>query len=387
MSQLPKDRLLSLDVFRGMTIAGMILVNNPGSWSYVYPPLRHAEWHGWTPTDFVFPFFLFIVGVAMAYSFGNVLQTGEKPKGVYWKVIRRTVIIFGLGLFLQLIPTNTPPGYNWFSDTLVTVRIPGVLQRIAVVYFFASLIIRNFNPRAQTFWIIGLLVFYWAVMKLMPFTVIENGVPVVYVGPLDKEINLGAYLDNLLLCGHTWQVGEYLHRDPEGLLSTLPAIATALLGVLTGYWLKSGKPGYELNAGMFFASAAGLGLGSILDLSFPINKWLWSPSYVVFMAGMALIFLAACHYLIDLKQRRGWIKPFVIFGVNPIAFYVLAGIVAHLLLLIHVGDQNLKGWIYTNLFASWLGDLNGSLGFAIVYTSFWLGIMAIFYHRKIFIKI
>ena len=135
MSVSPKDRLLSLDVFRGVTIAGMVLVNNPGSWSYVYPPLRHAEWHGWTPTDLVFPFFLFIVGVAMAYSFSKILQTGEIPKGTYWKIVRRTLILYGLGLLLFLIPTDIPAGYNWFSDTLAKVRLPGVLQRIAVVYF------------------------------------------------------------------------------------------------------------------------------------------------------------------------------------------------------------------------------------------------------------
>lgn len=389
MSQLPKDRLLSLDVFRGMTIAGMILVNNPGSWSFIYPPLRHAEWHGWTPTDFVFPFFLFIVGVAMAYSFGNILQSGEKPKSVYWKVIRRTLIIFGLGLFLQLIPGDTPDGYNWFTDTLANVRIPGVLQRIAVVYFFASLIVLNFKPRAQAYWIIGLLVFFWLVMKLVPFTVIENGVAQSYTGILEKEKNLAAFIDNYFLRGHTWHIGPFFHHDPEGFLSTLPAIATALLGVFTGYWLKSGKPGYEMNAGLFFAGAVGLSLGSILDLGFPINKWLWSPSYVIFMAGMALVFLAACHYLIDLKQRKGWIKPFVIFGMNPIALYMLAETAARVTNLIKVNaeGESLQGWIYQNLFASLLGNMSGSLAYAIVYVLFWLGMMSIFYKKKIFIKI
>jgi predicted acyltransferase len=383
----PKDRLLSLDVFRGLTIAGMILVNNPGSWSHVYSPFEHAEWNGWTPTDLVFPFFLFIVGVAMTYSFGKVLQTGEKPKGIYWKVLRRTLILFGLGLFLDLIPTNTPEGYNWFVDTLMKVRIMGVLQRIAVVYFFASLIVLHFKPRAQAYWGIGLLIFYWAVMKLVPFTVIQDGVAVTYVGTLEKEVNLGAYLDNLVLHGHTWQVGKYLHRDPEGILSTLPAIVTALLGVFTGDWLRKGKPQYETVSGLFFAGIAGLLLGSILNAGFPINKWLWSPSYVIFTAGMALIFLAMCYYLIEIKEQKWWTKPLVIFGMNPIVLYVLSGIVTVLTIWIKADSGSLQGWIYNRLFVSWLGNLNGSLGYAIVYVLFWLGIMSIFYSKKIFIKI
>lgn len=384
-----KERLASLDVFRGLTMAGMILVNNPGSWSHVYPPLGHAEWNGWTPTDLVFPFFLFIVGVAMAFSFGKILETGEKSKGIYWKVTRRALILFGLGLFLAVIPSNWPPGFNWFTDELMKVRIPGVLQRIAVAYFCASLLVLHFKPRGQVYWAIGLLVFYWAVMKLAPFTVMQDGVAVVYRGELTKEINFAAYVDNILFHGHTWQVGKYLHRDPEGLLSTLPAIVTVLLGVFTGNWLRKGKPAYEMVSGLFFAGAGGLLLGNILDYGFPINKWLWSPSYVVFTAGMALVFLAMCIYLIDIKEQKWWTKPFVIFGMNPIALFVLSGIVANLLILIKVTGENisLQRWIYENLFASWLGNWNGSLGYALAYVACWLGIMTIFYKKKIFIKI
>lgn len=390
MSVSRQDRLLSLDVFRGITIAGMILVNNPGSWSHVYPPLAHAEWDGWTPTDLIFPFFLFIVGVAMAYSFEKILQTGEKPKGIYWKILRRTLILFGLGIFLALIPVNLPAGYNWFSDTLLKVRMPGVLQRIAVVYFCAAMIMLHFRPRGQAWWAAGLLIFYWLVMKLVPFTVMQDGIAVTHVGELTKEINLAAWLDDKIFHGHTWQVGAYLQRDPEGLLSTLPAIATALFGAFTGYWLKRGKPPYETVCGLFVAGVSGLLLGSILDYGFAINKWLWSPSYVVFTAGMALVFLAMCHYVIDLKGWQWWIKPFVIFGMNPIALYVLAGVFTHLILLIKVSAApavSLKTWIYQNLFASWLGNMNGSLGFAVAYIAFWLGIMAIFYRKQIFIKI
>jgi predicted acyltransferase len=389
MSVPPKDRLLSLDVFRGVTIAGMVLVNNPGSWSYVYPPLRHAEWHGWTPTDLVFPFFLFIVGVAMAYSFGKILQIGEKPKGIYWKIIRRTFILFGLGLFLYLIPTDMPAGYNWFSDTLAKVRIMGVLQRIAVVYFCASMIVLHFRPRAQAYWAVGLLAFYWIIMKLVPVPVNQGGEQMTYIGALDKDVNLAAYLDTLLLHGHTWRVGKYFDYDPEGILSTIPAIATALIGVFTGNWLRRGKPQHETVSGLFFAGVGGLLIGSILSLGFPINKPLWSPSYVVFTAGMALIFLAMCYYLIEIKGYTKWIKPFVIFGMNPIALYVLSSAMVRLMLLIKVTAErtSLPGWIYANLFVPVLGNLNGSLGYAIAYVLLWLGIMAIFYKKRIFIKI
>ncbi|MGH7601397.1 MAG: acyltransferase family protein [bacterium] len=385
----PKDRLLSLDVFRGVTIAGMVLVNNPGSWSHVYPPLRHAEWHGWTPTDLVFPFFLFIVGVAMAYSFGKILQTGEKPKGTYWKIVRRMLILFGLGLFLYLIPTDIPAGYNWFSDTLAKVRIMGVLQRIAVVYFFASLIVLHFKPRSQAYWAIGLLAFYWIVMKLVPVPVNQDGVMTTYVGSLGKDINLAAYFDTLVLHGHTWRVGKYFDYDPEGILSTIPAIATALIGVFTGNWLRQAKPQHETVSGLFFAGVGGLLIGSILNGWFPINKPLWSPSYVLFMAGMALIFLAMCYYLIEIKGYTKWIKPFVIFGMNPIALYVLAEATVRLISLIKVtADRiSLQGWIYENIFVPVFGNLNGSLGYALAYVSFWLGIMTIFYKKKIFIKI
>lgn len=387
MQDLTKNRLLSLDVFRGMTIAGMILVNNPGSWSHVYPPLRHAEWHGWTPTDLVFPFFLFIVGVAMAYSFGKFMESGEKPKGVYWKVVRRSLIIFGLGLFLQLIPGWTPEGYNWFSDTLAKVRIMGVLQRIAVVYLFASLIVLNFKPRAQVFWGIGLLAGYWLLMKFVPVPVMQDSVANTYVGSLDKEINLAAYVDTKILHGHTWKIGQYFDYDPEGILSTIPAIGTVLIGFLSGRWLRQGKPEYQTVSGLFFAGVSGLLIGSILDIGFPINKPLWSPSYVIFMGGMALIFLAMCYYIIDIKQHTAWTKPLVIFGVNPIALYMLAETASRLLSLIKISNTTLQGWIYKELFVSWLGDLNGSLGYAVFYVLIWLAVMAIFYVNHIFIKI
>ena len=209
-------RLISLDAFRGITIAGMILVNNPGSWSTVYSPLLHAPWHGWTPTDFIFPFFLFIVGVAMTFSFAKQLERSSR-KDIYLKIVRRSLILFGLGMFLALFP--------FFNFS--TVRIPGVLQRIAVCYFFASIIFLNTDLKQQAWICGGLLLFYWAIMALIP-------VPEYGAGDLSTEGNLAAFVDAALLKGHIWKE----NWDPEGILSTIPAIATTLTGVLTGHLLR-----------------------------------------------------------------------------------------------------------------------------------------------------
>ena len=364
-------RLLSLDVFRGITIAGMILVNNPGSWDYVYPALRHAEWNGWTPTDLIFPFFLFIVGVAITYSFANRLAKGISRKKLFLQVIRRTLILFALGLFL-----NGFPYYN-----LATIRIMGVLQRIALAYFFSSVIYLAFKTRAQVVITVLLLLVYWALMKLVP-------VPGYGVGILAKEGNLAQYIDNLILKGHMWTPTW----DPEGFLSTIPAIATTLLGVFTGQFLRSDREPLQKTSTLFLLGNVGLVLGVIWDIWFPINKNLWTSSYVIFTGGMALLFLVTCYYLIDVKKSTWWTKPFVIYGTNAITVYVLSGILARILILVRIPQPDgtnvlLKTFIYQNYFASWAGPMNGSLFFALAYIILWLGIMTIFYKKGIFIKI
>ncbi|HEX8089944.1 MAG TPA: DUF5009 domain-containing protein, partial [Blastocatellia bacterium] len=279
------ERVLSLDAFRGITIAGMILVNNPGSWTYVYPPLRHAEWNGWTPTDLIFPFFLFIVGIAIPISLGGKVERGENKSRIIAGVLRRSITLFLLGLFLATFP--------FFH--LSSIRIPGVLQRIAVCFLFASLIFLFTSARAQALTAAALIAIYWALMKLVPVphdyvqSVVERG------GNVEKEANLAAYIDNTLLHGHMWS--QTKTWDPEGLLSTVPAIATVLLGVLAGYWIKSNRTPKEKTLGMLIAGAAGVAAGQIMDIWFPINKNLWTSSYVVFAAGMALLFLALCYWL------------------------------------------------------------------------------------------
>ena len=368
------SRLVSLDVFRGMTIMGMILVNNPGSWSYVYKPLGHAPWHGWTPTDIIFPFFLFIVGVAMSLSFKNRLDRGYSQKQLFLKIIIRTIILFTLGLFLNLFP------YFKFSE----MRIPGVLQRIALCYFFAALIILKCSKKFQIGWTVFLLVVYWLSVKLIP-------VPGFGADVLEPKGNLCWYIDNLLLAGHTWKHAPAPGFDPEGVFSTLPAIATTMFGVFTGDWLRTPRQSMEKVSGLFVFGNFALVLGIILNTWLPINKNLWTSSYTIFMAGMALNFLAVCYWLIDVKGYRNWAKPFIIFGSNAILVYTLSGIVARLLTVIHVTQAGvsilLKKFIYQNWFVPWAGNMNGSLFFAIAYILFWLGIMGLFYRKNIFVKI
>lgn len=367
----PSDaqRLISLDVFRGITIAGMVLVNNPGTWSSIYWPLRHAEWDGWTPTDLVFPFFLFIVGVAIPLAFGNRLDSGRSTRDLYLKIVKRTLIIFGIGLFLNAFP------YFGLSD----LRIPGVLQRIAVCYFFASIIFLNTRVAAQIAITIGLLIGYWLLVSLVP-------APGYAAGDLTKEGSLPSFVDRAVFGpNHVWAQAKVY--DPEGLLSTIPAIATALIGVLTGSWLRTEKTRYEKAAGMFVAGAVILAIGWGWNSFFPINKALWTSSYVLFTGGLALQFLALCYWLIDIKGYRRWAKPFEVFGMNAIALYVGAGLMAELFGLIRVQGIPLGAWIYRNAFASWASPINASLAFAISFVLVWLLLMWILYRRRIFLKV
>ncbi len=366
-----KERLVSLDAFRGITIAGMILVNNPGSWSYVYAPLGHAKWHGWTPTDLIFPFFLFIVGVAMSFSLSHPIEDPGARKKLYLKIVRRAVIIYGLGLFMAAYPK-----FN-FS----TLRVVGVLPRIAICYFIVAFITLKSTPKGQAGIAAGLLFLYWGLMTLIP-------VPGYGAGDLSVEGNLAAFIDNKLLHGHMWKETW----DPEGLLSTIPAIATTLLGVLTGHLLHSGMDKKEIAGWMFTIGWVAILAGLFWDIVFPINKALWTSSYVVFSAGAALQFLAFCYWLIDVKGHTAWAKPAIIYGMNAITVFFLSGMVVKTMIWIKMEAPDgklvtLYTWIYQNLFASWAGPMNGSLAFAIANVLFWLGIMAMLYRKRIFIKI
>jgi len=372
VTDIKSERLISLDVFRGITIAGMVLVNNPGTWGHIYWPLAHATWHGWTPTDLVFPFFLFIVGVAIPLAFGRRIEQGGSKRDLYLKIIRRTLIIFALGIFLAGFP------YFQFS----TIRIPGVLQRIAVCYLLASVIFLNTKTRMQILIAIALCIIYWRLMMLLH-------APGFNPGDLSKEGSIASFIDRTVLGPHIWKQGKVF--DPEGILSTIPAIATTLIGVLTGQWLRTDKSQYEKVAGIFAAGVVCVVIGWCWNPFFPINKSLWTSSYVFFTGGLALTLLAFCYWLIDIKKYQRWAKPFVVFGVNAIVLFVGSGLMAKVMGLIKlpwgVGQISSQGWIFQKLFLPWASPINASLAYALVFILLWLGLMWILYSRKIFIKI
>jgi predicted acyltransferase len=368
-------RLLSLDVFRGLTIAGMILVNNPGPSGRVYWPFEHAAWHGWTPTDLVFPFFLFIVGVSITLAFARrVEQEGVSQRDLYWKVLRRTVLIYACGFLLA--------GFPFFN--LSTIRLSGVLQRIAVCYFCAAFIFLKTDWRTQSLIAALLLLLYWGVLAFV-------AAPGYAAGDLSKEGSIASFVDRVVLGNHIWKGGGRIY-DPEGLLSTIPAIATTLSGVLAGHWLRARREGYETVAGLFVAGVACIVVGWMWNAWFPINKALWTSSYVVFTTGMALQLLAFCYWLVDIKRYKRWALPFVIFGTNALAVFVLSGLAARLMNLWKLPRMdgragNLQTYLYEHLFANWLAPANGSFLYALLYVLIWLGLMAILYRRRIFIKV
>jgi predicted acyltransferase len=370
------ERLTSLDAFRGATIAGMMIVNNPGTWSHIYPQLEHAPWSGWTFTDWIFPFFLFIVGVAMTFSFRYRMEAGADKKKLYIQVVRRAVVIFLLGFFLA--------GFPYFH--LATIRIPGVLQRIAVCYLIVSLIVMNSGWKAQAYWIIGLLAGYWLMVKLIP-------VPGYGAGVMQPTGSLCWYVDSHVLAGHTWGGAPVPGFDPEGIVSTIPAIATTLFGVLTGHWLQSERTKEEKTAWMFVAGNIFLLLGAILDMWLPINKNMWTSSYSIFMAGWALVCLAMMYWLIDVKGYKKWATPFVIYGMNAITVFFLSGLIGRLYTGIirwqtpDGGTQSLQGWIFQTFFLSIASPINASLLYAIFFMLFLFLIAWIMWKKKWFLKV
>lgn len=348
----------------------MILVNNPGSWKHVYAPLRHAEWHGWAPTDLVFPFFLFIVGVSISLSFSKRLEQGIEKNELYLKILKRTVILFGLGILLALFP----------HFNLVTIRIPGVLQRIALCYLFSSLLFLKTGYKGRCMASFSFLAVYWLMMKLIP-------VPGYGPGVLAYEGNLCAYIDSHLLAGHLYKPGF----DPEGILSTLPAIATTLLGTLTGDWLRSSKTILHKTIGILIGGLFFTLSGLLLHPLFPINKQLWTSTYVLFTAGVALLFLGFCYWMIEGMRIIKWATPFLVLGSNAIAVYVGSTLMVKLIGVIKVSASgevlSLKTYIYNHLLAPWAGNLNGSLLYPLFLIVLWVGIMTPLYRKKVIIKI
>ena len=374
------QRLLSLDFFRGATVIAMIVVNNPGSWGSVYSPLLHAEWNGCTPTDAIFPFFLFIVGVSIHFAYRNKREEGLSKKNLL-KISKRSIIIFLLGILLAWFTIPIDLMVN--PERLSSLRIPGVLQRISVVFFFCSMIYLTTNWLGQIRMAAFFLVSYYLLMTL---------IPVPGFGPANMEpgSNLAAWTDRLFLDGHLWSQSKTW--DPEGVLSTIPAIATGILGMLTGQLFHSIKNPAERVTWMFFLGVILILSGLCWDMAFPINKSLWTSSYVLYTGGWAMQALAASHWLIDEQRHQSWIKPFLYFGVNAIFAFVTSGFVAKILLRTkltgNTGEiESLWSYLYQHLYANWLSPKVASLSFALTLVAIFYFVLRQMYRRKIFLKV
>jgi predicted acyltransferase len=393
-----RERLVSLDVFRGLTIAGMLLVNDPGSWSAIFPPLEHAEWNGWTPTDLIFPFFLFIVGITTYLSMSARRARGDDDSALVKQILRRGVIIYLLGFAMALFPfyqwgtiESLPNASAW--DRIIFriehVRILGVLPRIGIVYICAGLLTLKTTLKQQIIIIGTLLLGYWFAMTLIPVPG-ENEIGALLLHTKDR--NLAAYLDRLILgTNHTW-VGSVTF-DPEGPLSTIPAIGTAMLGNIAGRWIGlKEKPLLERISGLFAAGSLAMVIGLMWNWSFPINKSLWTSSYVMFTAGMACVAIATIMWIVDYANVKWWTKPFVVFGVNPIVAFVGSGVMARLIYTLwHVNynghSTSIQDATYQALFLSWLPPRVASLGFALLFVLLWYGILLVLYRKKIILKV
>ncbi|MBE8723492.1 acyltransferase family protein [Flavobacterium hungaricum] len=421
-----KERLASLDVFRGFTLLLMTIVNNPGSWSAIYPPLEHAEWHGCTPTDLVFPFFVFIMGTAIPFA----IPVKHLDGAVFNKILVRSLRIFCLGLslgffgrihlfgleglallalrliiffgiayallgnfsmkvktylvfgILAVLLFLAYSGLEHFED----VRIPGVLQRIAVVYFFTSLLYLKTNLKTQLVIAASILIGYYVLLAFVP-------VPGFGDANFDKGTNLAAWLDNLVLKGHLWSVSKTW--DPEGILSTLPAIATGITGMLIGQLLNLPISKTEIIKKLSISGIILIVSGLLWNIIFPINKSLWTSSYVLYTAGIATICLTILYYIIDVADYKKWAKLFLIWGVNPMIVFYFSGIIPRVLSYIKIshpetaGEEiNLQSYIYEfGIVPNFENPLNASLAYALLYAVFWSIILWILYKRKLLFKV
>ncbi|KPM48262.1 acyltransferase family protein [Jiulongibacter sediminis] len=411
-----KERLVSVDVFRGLTIMLMTIVNNPGDWGNVYAPLLHADWHGCTPTDLVFPFFLFIVGVSIVLA--SPSEAGRQTS--FSKIATRSLRIFGLGLFLNffskiqlfglegyalltvrllitavvvwLLLTKYDPKKQliaaiaivvlmfilaYSTEMFSDVRIPGVLQRIALVYFVVVLLYQKMSLKGMIAMAAVLLLGYWAAMALIPVEGIT--------GNFAADENVAAMIDRIFLEGHMWSSSKTW--DPEGLFSTFPAIVTGILGVFAGLAI-TGKFGREKGwRYLVYGGVISVALGLVWHTIFPINKALWTSSYVLLVGGLAALCLALIQYISVLVKGESWTKPFVIFGVNPMLVFFFSGIIPRVLSDIKVAGQGLQSYIYEHILG-FIGDPKlHSFSWAIFYLIFWFLILVWFWRKKIIVKV
>jgi predicted acyltransferase len=402
-SAAPRERLLSLDVFRGMTVAGMLLVNNPGTWSAIYDPLEHAAWHGWTPTDLIFPFFLFIVGITTYLSLGARRARGDDDRAIRAQIIRRGALILLFGLLISGFPYFTwgevagvadPSFGQRIVDRLLHWRIPGVLQRIGLAYTVAALLTLRTTLRQQIVILAALLLGYWIVMTALPVP----GEGTIGALLLDQPSRtMAAWMDRSVLDwsarglgNHLW--GATVRWDPEGVLSTIPAVGSVMLGNLAGRWIAERRPLTERLAGLAASGAIAMMLGLMWHWVFPINKSIWTSSYVLFTGGVAALALATVMWIVDFNRVRRFTTPFVVYGVNPIVAFVGSAVMARCIYSIfkvtYAGERiSLQQGIYRTLFASWLSPENASLAFALAFVAFWYGVLLLLHRRGIVLKV
>jgi predicted acyltransferase len=381
----------------------MLLVNDPGSWGAIYSPLAHAAWHGWTPTDLIFPFFLFIVGITTWISMESRRSRGAGEGDISRQIIRRGAIIFLLGFLMAgfpfftwtAVPNNPDPSFlDRVVDRLLNWRIMGVLQRIGICDIAAALIAQRTSLRQQILTLVGLLFGYWFIMTALPVP----GTGVLGQLALAKpDATMAAWFDRLFLDWSRFGLGNHNWSatrtwDPEGVLSTLPAIATAMLGILTGRWIASQRSIDERLNALFATGALAVMVGLMWNWAFPINKSIWTSSYVLFSAGVAAVSLATIMWLVDVKKFDGWTRPFVIYGMNPILAFVGSGLMARTIYSLIKVEYNgketpLQSAIYQSAFASWLEPKNASLAFALSVVLLWYVIVYVLYRKRIFLKV
>lgn len=370
MTTTTKPRLLSLDFFRGLTVAAMIMVNNPGSWSYVYPPLEHSKWNGCTPTDLIFPFFLFIVGVSVPYAMGTKREDPAQHRSLILHALRRAATLILIGLALRLI----------FKFDFTHLRIPGVLQRIGLVFGIIAVLYIKTSLRTLKWIFAAALLGYYLLMTVVP-------VPGFGPANLEPETNLGAWLDRLVFTtNHLWASSKTW--DPEGLLGTIPAVGTGIFGIVVGSWLRRKDVDNGVKVSWLFVYGFfSIILALIWDLFFPINKSLWTSSFVLYTGGWATVGLAACYWLIDVQQRTRYLTPMVAFGRNAITAYILSALVPKLMSLIPAGGLSLQAWLNEKVWNNIFTPYNASLA-AALFLVFLIWIpMAVMYRRNIIIKI
>ena len=371
------QRLVSLDVVRGLTVAFMILVNNNGSEQRAYWPLKHSDWNGWTPTDLVFPIFLFLVGIAIVFSTASRIARGEAKSVLLMHAFRRTAILFALGIMIHGFP----------HYPLATLRIYGVLQRIAICYLVAC-ILYLLDRRVITLVSVtaACLLGYWILMRWVP--VPGFGMPGRDIPFLDKDVNWVSVVDRQIFPGRLLEKT----RDPLGLISTIPAVATCVLGVLTGLWLRTQKGMTTKVGGLLAGAIAGLAMGSLWGIWFPINKRLWTSSYVLFAAGWALLVLAICYFVIEIEKHGGaWTYPWKVFGANAIFAYAFSELLSSVLEIIYIGKNGqtitLKEMIYTRIFSSIVNPSFGSLLYSLSYVLICFVPAVLLFRKRILIKI